>query len=175
MADGLSANQLRELVDEHGSLEAAIEARPDLAVQLRGVQQLAEKFGKTAAAAARMSKNIRPAALMRVREPKPLLVENKVETQAAAFELALARHDQAQMRKAKAKKRKHGPDPHPIPRAAVAKVLAGLEGGTKKLTEIEQETGVDIHDVRKLRDWRNGRGYEMHPGPIANTVILRKV
>jgi hypothetical protein len=44
----LSPNQLRALLREHGSWEAAIEARPDLADQLRGVQRIAETIREQA-------------------------------------------------------------------------------------------------------------------------------
>jgi hypothetical protein len=55
MAGGLSPNQLRALLQEHGSWEAAIEARPDLADQLRGVQRMAKTIGGQVEAVKRMT------------------------------------------------------------------------------------------------------------------------
>jgi hypothetical protein len=43
VAGGLTARQLRLLLDEHGSFEAAIEARPDLADQLRAARALSDQ------------------------------------------------------------------------------------------------------------------------------------
>jgi hypothetical protein len=43
MADGLTARQLRELLDEHGTLDAAAAARPDLADDLRDARNQGEK------------------------------------------------------------------------------------------------------------------------------------
>jgi hypothetical protein len=113
---------------------------------------------------------------MRVSEPKPLpdLAEYQIEMRAVAFERALARHARSQMRK-KSKRGKPGPSPHDIPRSAFAKALVLLEVGEITLVDIAEKTGVDRHDVAKIRDWRNGRGYEVHPGSIPNTVIVRSV
>ena len=43
MAGGLTARQFGQLLTEHGSYAAAIEARPDLADQLRAAQRLADQ------------------------------------------------------------------------------------------------------------------------------------
>jgi hypothetical protein len=178
MADGLSANQLRELLKEHGSYEAAIEARPDLADQLRGMQRMAETIAGQVQAIKRMTESIRPA-LMQVPEPKPLLVENKIETQAAAFELALARHARRQMKQATGKKTREYKTQefrHAMLIKAI-RLLGDQVPITSKLPPggIAEQTGLDRHLVAKIREYAAGRGYEARRGQKPGMVVLVRV
>jgi hypothetical protein len=180
MAGGLSPNQLRELVHEHGSIDAAIKARPDLAGHLRGVQRLAAAMGEQARAIARATESMRPA-LMRVPEQKPLLVVNKVDAQAAAFERALDRHDRRRMRQAASRRRKPREyTTQEIPRAMFIKAIRLLGedapiSSRKKGIGIAEQTKLDRHLVSKVRDFTLGRGYQARPGQSSDTVVLVKV
>jgi hypothetical protein len=91
MPRGITAREIGELVDEHGSIEAAIEARPDLADQLRGVQRLSAALGEQARAVQRAMPAGITRALTRAPERRLLRIADPIETQAAAFELALRR------------------------------------------------------------------------------------
>jgi hypothetical protein len=67
----LSVNEYRALLKEHGSHEAAIEARPDLADELRAMQRLGEDVGEWMRNVTRAVESIRPP-VMSVPEPDPL-------------------------------------------------------------------------------------------------------
>jgi hypothetical protein len=159
VARGLTPNELRELRQEHGSWEAVMEARPDLADQIRSVEQLHRSVRQL------VERIERPVADSS--DPDPLLIPEgtDIERQAFAFELALDRHARSKM-EPEPKATKPGPKPHDIPRSRFAKALALLEVGELSMDAIARESGVDRHDVAKIRDWRNGRGYEVHPGSI---------
>ena len=75
---------------------------------------------------------------------------------------------------APARRQRHGPDPHEIPRAKFMDAIGRLERG-EALRRVAEATGLTRHDVAKIRDWRNGRGYELEPRPSSRGVILRKV
>jgi hypothetical protein len=177
-ARGLTFRQVRELLDEHGSLESAIEARPDLADQLRGVQRIAQKVGEQAAVIARMTESIRPA-LMRVPEPKPLLIADPVERQATAFERALARHARRQMKEVDSSGEREYTTQE-IPTAMFVKAIR-LLGEDEPITSrrkgvgIDEQTGLDRHLVSKIRDFTLSRGYSARPGQSPNTVVLVKI
>jgi hypothetical protein len=180
MAGGLSPNQLRSLLQDYGSWEAAIEARPDLADQLRGMQRMAETIAGQVQAIKHMTESIRPA-LMRVPEPKPLLVENKIETQAAAFELALARHARRQMKQAtltgkKTREYKTQEFSHAMLIKAI-RLLGDQVPITSKLPPggIAEQTGLDRHLVAKIREYAAGRGYEARRGQKPGMVVLVRV
>jgi hypothetical protein len=162
VAGGLSPNQLRTLRDEYGSLAAAIEARPDLADQLRGVQRMAEKFGRQAEALKRMTESI-PPALTRAPELKTIdveaMTEHQIEMRATAYERALARHARSEARKrVERTERSQLSDKQKLlhkhyPNAKLAKVLALLEQ-REKVSAIAEETGLNRQDVDKIKVWR---------------------
>lgn len=88
---------------------------------------------------------------------------------------ALARHGRSQKKQALTDRKWPGPAPYDIPNKAIVHVGALLESGARmSFEEIEAQTGVDRHDIDKIRAWRNGRGYEIHPGSIPGTSIFRK-
>jgi hypothetical protein len=95
MAGGLTPRQLRELRDEHGSLEAAIEARPDVADEIRAVQRFSDQARRTGENIQRAFEALRPQ-LMAVPESRPridaaAIAEYQIEMRAQAHERALRR------------------------------------------------------------------------------------
>jgi hypothetical protein len=190
---GLTPRELRSLRGQHGTLEAAIEARPDLADDLREFQRAAEMQERVAetlrrqvdAFAGAAKTAVEPLALVReADQAEPLLKLGEVEAEWRADLLGAVRDLAPPPAKLKVVPAAGGPHQltekekalhNQIPRLAFAKVLALLEmSETANLNAIASETGVDRHDVAKIRDWRNGRVYEVQPGQIENTVILVK-
>jgi hypothetical protein len=65
-----------------------------------------------------------------------------------------------------------GPSPKPMPRAAFNKAIALLDDAALSERAIAEKTSLTRANVAKIRDWRNGKGFEQKPGPIPNTIIL---
>jgi hypothetical protein len=103
-ARGLTSRQVRELLDEHGSYDAAIEARPELADELRAAQgtgkQLAEQFRPVVEAYSSLHKDLAPMARAFARPPKvrsfPDLAEAKFERDVRVQVTALERYEAKQ-------------------------------------------------------------------------------
>jgi hypothetical protein len=95
MADGLSPNQLHALLKEHGSYDAAVEVRSELAGHLRASQKAAGDISLTVAAIQDAVRNLAPS----VAEPvaadlDPDAVRDyEVGIIAAGFSEALAREE----------------------------------------------------------------------------------
>jgi hypothetical protein len=185
-AGGLSARQISRLLKEHGSHDAAIEARPELADDLRRAQRHSEQLGKQfkglADAAARASENLRVSALRPAGRPEmpsyEAIARARFERDVRAYETALARHARAEARKRaeKVTKRTELSDKQKLlhkhyRRATFAQVLALLDQGARP-SAIARETGLKRQDVDKIRLWRDAEVYDVLSGQIPNTVIL---
>jgi hypothetical protein len=104
---GLTTRQISALLKEHGSYDAAIKARPDLADDLRAVQQLAEHWSrqlKPVADAARMAATVSMPRGLFAKPPKPnpyrAMADARFERDVRVYETALDRHARWQMKRA---------------------------------------------------------------------------
>jgi hypothetical protein len=172
MSDALNPRQVSKLLEEHGSYEAAIAARPDLADELDAAQRVGARLKKAFAHAY----TPRPSSGF---DPKKIAAA-KFERDVRVYERALARHARAE-----ARKRVERPATRPqlsdkqkaiyrhYPNATFSKVLALLEQG-EDVSEIARETKLKRQDVDKFVLWRRGGVYDAIPGQIPNTVIFVK-
>jgi hypothetical protein len=157
VASRLTVGQVRQLLAEHGSWEAAIEARPDLASQLRAFQLAADRASEVGRqlheAAASTADQLR--AFPSQTKPEGIdpeaLAEYEIERQAMAHERALRR-----VRDAK------GDPGRPVATMSAATFLTILDLGLRRaksdaekpsLQAISNRTGVPRQRVTPIADW----------------------
>lgn len=144
MSEGLSANELRSLRKQYGFVDAAIEARPDLADQLRDAQRRAQRFAEYAQALQRMVPNLRMPAFP-APEAIPSPVEHEIGIVAAGVAAALDHEPEppATLRR--------GVKPTDVPQTTKRKVAAlRLAGGS--YAEIQRQTGLSRTITKRLVD-----------------------
>jgi hypothetical protein len=150
VAGGLTARQLGQLLTEHGSWEAAIEARPDLADQLRAARAVSDQ-------AARLAEQLRETAgqfraVTEIREPEAIELESP-----RALELRLL-GEIANKRDQPADEERPSPDlgGAPLPALAAWKaLLLFFDGATVR--RVEGETGLSYRKALRVRSWIMGR------------------
>jgi hypothetical protein len=183
---GLTTRQISALLKEHGSYDAAIKARPDLADDLRAVQRLAEQWSRqlkpVADAAARMAATVSMPRGLFAKPPKPdpyrAMADARFERDVRVYETALNRHARWQMKRANKKQREY--TTQEFSRAMFIKAIRLLGEGApitsrQKGVGIDAQTGLDRHLVSKIRDFTLGRGYQARPGQSSDTIVLVKV
>jgi hypothetical protein len=186
MAGGLTVRQISELLKEHGSYDAAITARPELADNLRAVQRLAEQWSKQlkplADSAAQMPATVSMPRGLFAKPPKPYpyraMAEARFEREVRVYETALDRHARRQTKRATNERREY--TTQEFSRAMFIKAIRLLGEGAPitsrhKGVGIDAQTGLDRHLVTKIRAFTLGRGYQARPGQSSDTIVLVKV
>lgn len=189
MAGGLTARQIGQLLKEHGSYHAAIEARPELADDLSAAERLNEQLGKqfrevADAIATKFESSRLPRQLLGAPPRSHLpdgIAKARFERDVRAYETALERHARRQVKEAAHRgKRRREYTTQEFPRAMFVKAIRLLGEGApitsrQKRVGIDEQTGLDRHLVSKIRDFTLGRGYQARPGQSSDTVVLVKV
>jgi hypothetical protein len=104
VSGGLSFRQLGALLKEHGSYAAAIEARPDLADELRAAEQNSERLARGfRKSSVRMYEQ-----MVANRERYEKMAASRFEKGVAVHETALARHAETQPHQAAAHEKRPG-------------------------------------------------------------------
>jgi hypothetical protein len=182
---GLSPNQLREELAEHGSREAVVKAHPALADWFRASEEAGRRLSETYRA---IQDAMAPTFELAEPLDEVVIADSSLPLQREMVdELAALRRQlvTAAVRHIDADDADIDPRSHPDPYdtdvfwKAVAMLIEDVE-----LTTIAAATKLSYRKVTKIRDWKAhpGRlgpdgspGYRLYPGDFPGTLLLRKL
>lgn len=154
MAARLTPNELRELQDRYGSVEAIVSARPDLADWFAARREATESTAKLLA--------VPP-------EPPEAPESLRLPTVGDEFEAALDRHTRKRTPKPKSGRRKYASQE--FPQRLISEVERRLGAG-ETLTDIAADVELDRKLVAKIRDAAKGEKWQIVTGKTAGMVAL---
>jgi hypothetical protein len=194
VAGGLTIRQVKQLLEEHGSYDAAIDARPDLADDLRSVRKAGERLVEQFRPVTETYSHIRDVHAPAFSRPPKVqsytdFAEAGFERDVRVYETALERHE-AKRRVPQPPKVEPDLTGPPLPAGQVLKALQ-LFARDESAREVERQTGLS-HNRRALRvkSWadsetvwwdsalrklRVGTGYALIKGGTEDEPTLRLI
>jgi hypothetical protein len=166
-------NELRALREEYGSIDAAIEARPELADELHAVRRASDAIRRQLQTLSAALDAGAPPRLVSPARPETMIsAKAMAEAEIAKFEIALDRHARRQREEAKhtpVKKRRY--TSQEFRQRVLFDVIRRLGAG-EKLTDIARADEIDRKLVAKIRDAAAGKRWQIERGQTEGYVVL---